>query len=75
MSYDRFEHEDAIQSAWNAVDDFKLLAEAIHAGEKSAEEIAVMAMGMSVAYSIKFNTMWELFEASIEGETVEVTDD
>jgi len=74
MSYDRFEHETAIQSAWNAVEDFELLAEALATGSKTNEELAVMAMGMSVAYSIKFNTLWEQFEASIEGETVKVND-
>ena len=71
MSYDRFEHEAAIQSAWMAVDDLALLAEALANGDKTNEELAVMAMGMSVAYSIKFETMWNHFEQSIPQPTEE----
>ena len=65
MSYDRFEHEEALMSAWNAVEDFKLIAEAAAQGEHQNEEIAVMELGMSVTYGIKFDKLWSQFEQSI----------
>ena len=73
MSYDRFVHEQAIQDAWNAVEDFKLLAEAALDGETKAEEIATMAMGMSLSYQRKFTRLWEHFEDSIEAPDFSVS--
>lgn len=65
MSYDRFKHEEAIMDAWGVVEDFKLLAEAAINGETKAEEIAAMALGMSLSYQLKFEKLFDQFEQSI----------
>lgn len=66
MNYDRFEMEQLILNCWNIVDDINILNENVLEGDLSKDKISNVLIGISELYSMKFDKLFNMFEASIK---------
>lgn len=71
-SYDRFKLEDKIMACWGVVDDLDSCLEYIidhpdfeGMSDAHADKIFNIVNGVKSLYDVKFNTMWEVFEACV----------
>lgn len=66
MSYSMFDHEQQIMKCWNVVDDLRALNAAILETDITRDKISNILMGMADLYDVKFDTLFNQFEQSIE---------
>ena len=68
MIYNRFDHEQQIMKCWNIVDELSSLNKAIMETDITRDKISNVLMGLADLYEIKFNELWDQFEASIKDQ-------
>jgi len=61
--YNRFDFEQEIMGTWHVVDDLKSLAE--NAKTMDRVDLVKALEGMAVMYNLKFDTVFDSFEASV----------
>lgn len=66
MSYNIFDHEQEIMHCWAVVDSLDLLAEAVLERDLTKDQLASILLGMKELYQLRFERLWEQFEASIK---------
>jgi len=63
--YDRFEHEQQLMRCWQITDDLQVLAEGVLEGSMTTDDVANVLLGLQQLYALKFDSLWNCFEASI----------
>lgn len=64
MSFDRFDFEQAIMTAWSVTDDLDLVLEAMDDGA-SKDEIRNMLIGIKALQDRKFQKVFSMFEEGV----------
>lgn len=63
---DRFDYEQQIMDCWNVVEDVKTVYETVMDTDADTDTIANALLGISTLYGMKFNKLFEMFEAQIK---------
>lgn len=61
--FNQFDMEQQIMNCWNVCDDLTILNEGVLDREITRDQIANIVQGMKDLYHLKFETLWESFEA------------
>lgn len=65
-SPDRFDLEQQILDCWRVVDDLKTLGD-VYDREHTEDQVLNILIGVTELYDLKFNKLFETFEACIKG--------
>lgn len=71
MKYNRFDFEQQLLDCWKVTSDIKLLNE-MHQdkpGQMSHDDVANYLLGLETIYEVKFNKLFEMFEASCQSKS------
>ena len=65
MKFNRFDFEQQLLECWGVTKDIKTLCEAVcdRNPAMTEDEIANVLIGLESLYELKFNKLWQLFEA------------
>jgi len=61
--FNRFDMEQQIMNCWNICEDLDTLMEGVLERDMSQDRITNALLGMKELYQLKFETLWESFEA------------
>ena len=61
--FNRFDMEQQLMTCWNVCEDLDTLCEGVLDREMSTDKIANVVVGMKEIYQLKFEKLWEQFEA------------
>lgn len=62
---DRFDLEEQIHRCWSVTDDVYEVYSAVMDKEMSTDDIANALLGIRTLYQLKFERLWETFEACL----------
>jgi hypothetical protein len=62
---DRFDLEQQIMACWNVTSDIDTLCEGVLESDMTTDQIANILLGMKQLYELKFDKMFNTFEAMI----------
>lgn len=66
MLYNRFDMEQKIFACWSVIEDIKVLRESMDTMNPSQDDLDNYLLGLETIYSVKFNQLFEMFEASLK---------
>lgn len=61
----RFDLEEDIMSAWGIIEDLKTLSTGVMERDLDQDKIANILIGLEQLYELKFEKLWDTFEAMI----------
>lgn len=65
MMYNQFDYEQEIMHCWNVVEDIDLLLEGVMERDLTKDQISNILLGMKEMYQLRFERLFEYFEASL----------
>lgn len=63
--FNQFDMEQQIMNCWNICEDLQTLNEGVLDRGMTTDQISNVLMGMKDLYQLKFETLWEQFEAML----------
>lgn len=63
--FNQFDMEQQIMNCWNVCEDLETLNEGVLDRGMTTDQISNVLMGMKDLYQLKFETLWEQFEAML----------
>jgi hypothetical protein len=61
--FNRFDMEQEIMNCWNVCEDLETVCEGVLEREINQDQISNVLLGMKELYQLKFEKLWENFEA------------
>jgi hypothetical protein len=61
--FNRFDMEQQIMTCWNICEDLDTVMEGVLEGDMNQDRISNVLLGMKELYHLKFEKLWEQFEA------------
>jgi hypothetical protein len=61
--FNRFDMEQEIMNCWNVCEDLETVCEGVLDREMTQDQIGNLLLGMKELYQLKFEKLWENFEA------------
>lgn len=65
MTFDRFNFEQQILETWNITSDLDVLLEGVMECDLSRDQISNALLGLKEMYNLRFNKLFENFEAGV----------
>lgn len=65
-AYNRFDHEQQIMQCWQVTDDLNTVLEGLLEQDISRDQAANCLQGLREIYQLRFEKLWNTFEASLK---------
>jgi hypothetical protein len=70
MKFNRFDFEQELLKCWNVTDDLDMILEEVLERDLTQDQTANIILGMKTIYEIKFNRLWDMFEAGVKERNI-----